>query len=365
MQQPASGHATEWNVLFTCVGRRVELVQSFRRAADALGIRLVVHGSDVNWLAPAMHLVDRGHLLPPIRSGEYIDALLALVRRCRIRLLIPSIDPDLPPLAEARPRFEEAGCCVMVSDAPVITICADKLKTFEVLTAAAVDTPRTWTLDEALSAEGLVFPLYLKPRFGSAAKGNYVLRDHPDLETLGRRIPDPIVQEFVDGVEHTIDVYCGFDGVPRCAVPRRRLEVRNGEVSKAVTIRDPAIIAAGLRVARALKGCRGVITVQTILTADGRVRVIEINPRFGGGAPLAIRAGADFPKWMLTTLIGSDPHIAEDCFQPGLAMLRYDQSVFITTDPSPIRGAASDNAAGPSCASPSGGRSGDVGSPDQ
>ena len=27
--------------------------------------------------------------------------------------------------------------------------------------------------------------------------------------------------------------------------------------------------------------------------------MVEINPRFGGGAPLSIEAGADTPKWVV------------------------------------------------------------------
>src|SRR5690606_11344664 len=120
-----------------------------------------------------------------------------------------------------------------------------------------------------------------------------------DLDMLARHHPDSIVQEFVTGVEHTLDVYTGLSGEPRCVVPRRRIEVRGGEVTKARTVKHAGIMETGLQVARVLGDCVGLITIQVILTPEGRIRVIEVNPRFGGGAPLAIRAGANFPKWLL------------------------------------------------------------------
>ncbi|MGD2111174.1 MAG: ATP-grasp domain-containing protein, partial [Phycisphaerae bacterium] len=121
----------------------------------------------------------------------------------------------------------------------------------------------------------------------------------------------------------------GFDGKPRCVVPRRRLEVRTGEVSKGLVVKDPAIMAVGRQVALALGKCRGVVTVQCMVTPRGRIRVIEINPRFGGGAPLAIHAGADFPRWILSELWGKKPRINPTGFRGDVAMLRYDESVFV------------------------------------
>jgi len=88
-----------------------------------------------------------------------------------------------------------------------------------------------------------------------------------------------LAEEFVDGDEHTLDVYTDLEGMPRCVVPRKRLEVRSGEVSKGITVKNTAIMEIGRSVAEALGACRGLITVQCIVTSKGRIRVIEINPR--------------------------------------------------------------------------------------
>jgi carbamoyl-phosphate synthase large subunit len=73
----------------------------------------------------------------------------------------------------------------------------------------------------------------------------------------------------------------------------------------------------------------GVITVQLILTADEQIKFIEINPRFGGGAPLAIKAGADFPRWILQQMLGKRSAIKFDGFKDNLVMLRYDAEVWL------------------------------------
>ncbi len=316
-------------ILFTCVGRRVELLNAFRRAARRLDIRLEVHGADAAHLSPAMHHVDKAHVVRPILAGGYIKALLDLVRRARIDLLIPLIDQELPLMAGAVDRFAERGCCALISSESVVQVCRDKIATSRALKAAGIDTPATWTWSEALKRKRHRFPYFLKPQEGSAAMGNYVVMDRAELNAFGKRVHEPIVQEFVEGAEHTLDVYTGFDGIARCIVPRKRLEVRAGEVSKGLIVKDERLMAVGFRVAQMLGECRGVITVQCILRPDGRIRVIEINPRFGGGVPLAIHAGADFPRWILSELLGRKPRINPTGFREDVAMLRFDDSVFV------------------------------------
>lgn len=305
------------------------MVRAFQAAAASLRLNLEIHAADASPFAPAMHCVDKPHLVPPVGSEDYLDALLMLVRRSNINLLIPLLDIELPVIAVAEGRFAEVGCRAVISSESVVRTCRDKLAAFRALRDALIDTPDTWTWSEALGLARHRFPYYLKPRTGSAAMGNYVIHTLDELHILGRRVPDAIVQEFVEGIEHTLDVYTGFDGVPRMVVPRRRLEVRTGEVSKGVTVKDPAIMAVGRRVVEVLGACRGVITVQCIVTPDRRIRVIEINPRFGGGVPLAIRAGADFPQWILLEHLGRRPRIRPTAFRHDLAMLRFDDSVFV------------------------------------
>lgn len=316
-------------VLFTCVGRRIELLRAFRRAAEAIDIDLVIHGADVTTLSPGMHHTDCPHIVPPVSDADYIEALLGITRRKGIDLVIPLIDPELPVLAASANRFAELGCTALVSSPSVIRICQDKLETFKVLSRAGIGTPATSTWKEAIARKSHRYPLFLKPRIGSAAKGNHVIHNRAELESFGRLVKDAIVQEFVSGTEYTMDVYTGLDGKPRCVVPRRRLEVRTGEVSKALIVKDKRIMALGKSVAKLLGTCRGVVTVQCFAPKDGSLKALEINPRFGGGVPLSIHAGADFPKWILEETLGRKPRIREGGFRDDVAMLRFDDSVFV------------------------------------
>jgi carbamoyl-phosphate synthase large subunit len=115
----------------------------------------------------------------------------------------------------------------------------------------------------------------------------------------------------------------------RCVVPRKRIEVRAGEVSKGQVVKNPRICNKAAKLVETLGAGPGVITLQLFLTGDDKVKFIEINPRFGGGVPLSIKAGANFPKWILQGLLASKTNIRFGGFKDNLIMLRYDDEVWL------------------------------------
>lgn len=317
-------------IAFACAGRRVELIQAFRAAARELGLPLRIVGTDGTPTAPTMSVVDLPMIVPPIADQDYIPATLRAVREHDVRMLVPTIDTDLLLLAQHREEFAAAGCQVLVAEPRVITICRDKGETFKFLQQSGFDCPRTWAPAELTERKGLQYPLFIKPRSGSAGIWTHKLDDQIDLDYHLSKIRDPLVQEFVAGTEHTLDVYVGLTGEPRCVVPRVRWAVRGGEVVKGVVVKDHEVMEAGRAVVAALGDSpRGLMTLQCIVTPDRRIRFIEINPRFGGGAPLGIAAGADYPRWLLQELLGQTPDVTFDGFRHGMCMLRYDWSVFV------------------------------------
>lgn len=317
-------------LVVTCVGRRIELLQAFRAAARRLGVDLRLVGIDSDVTAPALSCVDVPVLVPKASDVSYASRLLEIIAEHQAAALLPTTDTDLEIISQHREEFADAGCVPLIAEPRVIAACRDKVKTYEHLRQHGIDTPQTWTPTQLTSEPTLRFPLFIKPRTGSASQWVHKIEDELDLDYYLRRVKDPIVQEFVTGTEHTLDVYVGLTGHPRCVVPRARWQVRTGEVSKGVVVKDPAIMAAGKQVVETLGvSVRGLVTLQCIVTPERRIRFIEINPRFGGGAPMGIAAGADYPAWLLQELRGEEPAIVFDGFQHGLCMLRYDWSAFI------------------------------------
>lgn len=317
------------NVLFTCIGRRVSLLKSFRKAARELKTGASLLGTDTSALSSALQLCDKDFLVKPTTHADYIKQLLSIVKNNKVRLLVPTVDLDLKVLARNRPKFAKAGCCVLVSTPEVIDICQDKRKTYRFLVKNGFDTPVTMSVRGALARKKLNWPCFLKPWDGYASRGNAVVNNREELSFFAKKIPNAICQEFIEGTEHTCDVYVDFHLKVRCIVPRKRIEVRAGEVSKGQVVKHPRIMSEAARLVETLGAGPGVITLQLFLTDDDKVKFIEINPRFGGGAPLSIKAGANFPKWILQELLGKKPRIKFDGFKDSLIMLRYDAEVWL------------------------------------
>lgn len=317
------------NILFTCIGRRVSLQKAFRDAAKSLRLNCSIFGTDTTELSSALQLCDKAFIVHPVTHRRYISQLLSIIKSHHIGLLVPTVDLDLKVLAQNRDKFAELGCSVLVSKPSVINICQDKRKTYRFLIENGFDSPMTLNPREVLSKRRFNGPYFMKPWDGYAARGNAVIESRKDLEFYSRKIPNPICQELVRGEEVTCDVFVDFDMKVRCIVPRRRIEVRSGEVSKAFTLKNEHIIKLTKSLVEKLEAGPGVVTIQLFQTGNKKIKFIEINPRFGGGVPLSIKAGANFPKWILQQLTGGNPRIAFDGFKNGLIMLRYDAEIWL------------------------------------
>ena len=317
------------NILFSCVGRRVSLLESFRKAAKELKIHPLIIGTDITNLSPALQFCDQKFIVKPISHPGYLKQLLSIVENNKVKLLIPTIDTELQLLAENKKKFAALGCTVLVSSEEVIDICMDKRETYRFLIKHGFESPVTMTAGAALSKSNLKWPYLLKPWDGSAGKNIHLVKNLEELKFYARKTKNAICQEYIEGDEYTCDVYVDFEKKVRCVVPRKRLEVRAGEVSKSQIVKNQDMMNQAAKLAEVLAAGPGVITIQLFLTKSNKLIFTEINPRFGGGAPLSIKAGANFPKWILQELLKQEPEIKLDNFKDGLTMLRYDSEIWI------------------------------------
>jgi carbamoyl-phosphate synthase large subunit len=171
----------------------------------------------------------------------------------------------------------------------------------------------------------------VKPLAGSSSEGFQVVSSLEVLRALRLNTDETVVQSRILGKEYTVNVFFDEAGL-RCAIPHRRIETRAGEVAKALTEKMEAVGTVAEKVGRALAGkAKGPLCFQAIVSEDGVPHLIELNARFGGGYPLAQRAGANFARWMLEAHLGR-PSSACDAWEDGLTMLRYDAACFIAAD---------------------------------
>ena len=316
-------------VLFTSAGRRVELLQAFKKAFSELDIQGEIIATDINPLAPSLYFSDKVYIVPPSTDPKYPYVLQNIALKEKIDLIFPLTDLDISILANIKQELQRYGIRAVVVDKQIAEMTSDKLLTYKFFKDIGVPTPASWTPSEVLEQTNIDFPLFIKPRFGSASKQTFKVNNRQQLEFFAQYIDKPIIQEFLPGPEVTTDVVCDFGGNVLGVVSRQRLEVRAGEVSKGKTIYDPLIIKYASLIACSMNAI-GPITIQSIYK-DKKPFFTEINARFGGGAPLGFAAGVDAPKWLLALAAGLFPDIPPiGEYRKNLFMVRYDKSLFLT-----------------------------------
>jgi carbamoyl-phosphate synthase large subunit len=307
----------------------VTLLNLFRKAIGDLELSGQMIATDASHLAAAWQQADVRCIVPQCDAPNYIEAVLDICRQHDVNLIVPTIDTELLLLAAHRVQFEALGTIVLVSSPESIRITTDKRQTNQWLTGNGFPTVRqTSVLDAMSDTSKWPLPLIAKPRSGSSSIGLLRLTDRGAMEQLRERT-DYVIETVACGQEYTVDVLVDRSGKGVCAVPRRRVEVRSGEISKGVTVRSQAMQLLATAVCEHLPAPYGVINVQMFQADDGTLAVVEINARFGGGFPLSARAGADYPRWIIEELTGLPSTAAADAWQSGLGMLRYDAEVFL------------------------------------
>lgn len=313
------------NVLILSAGRRVELVNCFKAARDRLGIEGKVVAADCSDLAPALYFADVKKIVPRISEGfYYVDAIIKICNEEQIDLIVPTIDTELLLLSENKLFIESnTQAKLLLSNDNVIQACRNKVNTQKFMESYGFKVPRLIT-EEDLENRNYEFPLFIKPLDGSSSINAFKVETEEKLRAYLTLIDNPMVQECMEGEEFTVDVFLDFDSNIITAVPRRRLAMRSGEIAKGKIVRDEAVIRDVERLMHVLKPI-GQITVQCMKTKRG-IEYIEINPRFGGGAPMSIAAGADSCENLYRLLRGESLSYRDD-YRDGAVFLRFDSSI--------------------------------------
>lgn len=320
---------SEFTILFTSAGRRVSLIDHFSRTLKNMGLEGKIIAADLQKNAPALFFADTQVVVPRVTDADYIEKILQLCAKHRVTLLIPLIDTELHIFAPHQKQFKEIGVTLLVSSPETIDICFDKRNTFHFFKQNNISTPEILDLETVLNNPNQQYPLLIKPADGSCSKGVTKIFNAKELQFFIEYIPNAIIQEYLDGDEYTLDILVDFQGKVRLVVPRLRIETRAGEISKGLTVKNRKIMEAGTNVVKSLPGTVGCITLQCFLQPNGEIKFIEINPRFGGGIPLSLNAGADFARRIIEWVLGQDTESSPDDWQDGLMMLRYDDAVFV------------------------------------
>lgn len=313
------------NFLILAAGTRNKIVQYFKKTFENIG---AVIAADASGLAPAIYEADKHYIVPPISDPGYVDFILDICKKERITGAISLIDPELSLLAKNEERFRAVGTQIVGSSYALCEMSLDKYKMYLWLRGHGYHCARSWIdagkFYEELDRGYVSFPVFVKPRDGSASMSISKVCDRESLDLLMRRRDGLMVQELLNGQEIGADVY--IDTVSREVVSiftKKKLKMRAGETDKAVSFKDPKLFDLIERfVVEA--GYRGQIDID-IFDIGGEYYISEVNPRFGGGYPHAYECGCDHMKLIVNNLLGKANAADIGNYCEGRYMMKYSE----------------------------------------
>jgi carbamoyl-phosphate synthase large subunit len=281
-------------------------------------VRIV--SSDTNPISAGFYMSDAHELLPEIESKSYLSRLFEIITKHKISILMPSSGYDIYHYSKYKKKLLKLGALPVVSDVMTMEICRDKMQTYHHL-SKKFDLPLT-TLDSK-KLEG--FPLIAKPRYGKGSKGIVKIENPMDLRYIQSKENGLIFQEYLPGTEYTIDVLSDLNGEPLIAVPRIRVQTKAGISTVGKIIKDENISETCKSIAKYLK-IKGPCCIQMKESNEGTLKLVEVNPRLGGGTIFTALAGANFPTMILDMAMGKRikiPRISE------ITVVRYFEEIVV------------------------------------
>ncbi len=316
---------SEINVLVTAAGGApgYNVINALRKQRE---IKVRIIATDVEPLSPGMYLADKHYLVPKADDPKFINRILFICKKENIKVVFPGISYEFPTFSKNKKKFESEGIKIPISDWPVIEICADKIKTYRFFRINKIPTPKTYLPKEL--PKKLTFPLIIKPRISSGTKSVFKIKNAKELKFFLPRVKKPVIQEFVEGEEYTIDAVADFKSNLIAAVPRRRLGIMDGKSVKGVTVKDAKLVLMIKGLFKKLE-LVGPANIQCFRKGNDYL-FTEVNCRFAaGGLPLAVAAGVNIPLILLKICLGERVDRRKIKYRNNLYMLRYLTEIFI------------------------------------
>lgn len=299
------------NILITSAGRRAYLIDYFKNVD---GIDKVYASNSVYTIA--LQRADDYFISPLIYSDTYIASILQFCKDYNIGAVLSLFDADLLVLSKHKSEFEANGITLLVSDNNFVTTCNDKWETFNFLSAIEVNTPKTYLQKEQLAHEllhrDLLYPVIIKPRWGTGSIGVHVAYSENELNVLSniceREINNSylkyesnitpessiIYQQFIPGTEYKLNIINDLNGNYVETFAIKKIAIRSGETDIGETVSNSLFVDIARKISQNSRHI-GILSVDCIIM-DDEIFVIEFNCRICGIYPILHLAGLNYPQ---------------------------------------------------------------------
>lgn len=310
------------NILISSVGSTgaINVIKTYKK----MGLdNLRIIGVDCNEEVVGKYFVDKFYKIPHGDEEAYLSSILKICDDENINIFIPIFGNETLKISKSIDEFHKRNILVPISNYEVLKICIDKQQTNSFFEKSNITYPTTYKKNEINES---LLPLFAKPKISLYGGSRGAKKIESLQELKGLKFDDYVLQEFIDGVEYSIDTFSDMNGQVIGIVPRKRIEIKNGLATKTITEKNQVIMENTKRLLELIK-IRGPANIQCFKKKN-EMFFFEINPRFGGSYILSIEAGLNAPKYILDIYNGKELENQIGKFKDSLMMLRYYMEVY-------------------------------------
>ncbi len=299
------------------------------RAGFGEGLRII--GLAYETLEPAIYLrdqVDKTYRLPyPTAGTEALKIRLQQIQDIeRIDVLIPNFDAELYNFIKIEQALLQMGIHTFLPSHQQLEQ-RDKVNLSEFGKNNQFNVPADEVVFTASEIDQVAhkfgFPLMVKGKFYEAYTTLNIADAYKAFHKLQARWGLPIIlQKFIKGTEINIAGLGDGKGNAISVIPMRKLYItEKGKAWAGITIEDEKLIALAKDFAKATEW-RGGFELEIMMDDNGRLYIMEVNPRFPAWVYLTAAAGQNQPKALVDMALGNPVEEMKD-YKSGKMFIRY------------------------------------------
>lgn len=313
------------NILILSAGTRNKIVQYFKENLNKNGIKTGnVIATDMSDIAPAVYEADKFYKVPKMTDSNYIDTVFDICKKENITGVLTLIDPELSLLARYEKEFNDLGVTVIGSSYDLCELSLDKYNMYKWLKEKNIKCAETFIDFNEFEKSSIDYPVFIKPRCGSASISISKAKDKETAEFLFNQQEGMIIQEFLNGQEIGADVYIDMiTGETVSIFTKKKIVMRAGETDKSVSFKDEKLFAFIDNFVKKA-GYKGQIDID-IFEINGDYYISEVNPRFGGGYPHAYECGVNHMEFIINNLQNIPNKKQVGDYKENVYMMKYNE----------------------------------------
>lgn len=302
-----------------------------RALREGLGAGLRIIGLSYESLEPGIYLhdqVDKTYQIPypSVGSVALLERLKYVHENEKLDLVIPNFDSELYNFIKISEDLNKLDIKTFLPSHEQLDV-REKInlakfgKKYGLLVPEDRMIFKTDELEKA--ASDLKYPLVVKGKYYEASITHTLEQAAKAFNLLSAKWGLPvIVQKFVKGTEINIAVLGDGKGNAISVIPMRKLYITDkGKAWAGITLEDDALLDLANQFTKATHW-KGGCELEIMKDSDGKLFIMEINPRFPAWVYLTAAAGQNQPAALVKMAFGEVIEPFKD-YQPGKMFIRY------------------------------------------